>query len=96
MELRAHGIVVMAGHGTYFATLGRFAEGKRRNLLSEPSTVSYHSAALELYLRFCQFQMRMVSVACQLRTAHSSSMRLRSSELLNIHGSSWWKKTVRT
>lgn len=23
-------------------------------------------------------------------------MRLRSSELLSIHGSSWWKKTVRT
>lgn len=40
MELRAHGVVVVAGHCTYFATLGRSRCVLRIDLLKEPRIVS--------------------------------------------------------
>ena len=40
MELRAHGVVVVASHGTYFGGLGRQTKSDLEDLLNEPVYVS--------------------------------------------------------
>jgi hypothetical protein len=62
MELRAHGVVVVPGHGTYLAGLGGLVTAWCKGTYS----VSLYVLALIgesrcMYLRFCQFHIRMVS-----------------------------------
>jgi hypothetical protein len=61
MELRAHCVVVVAGHCADFARLGGLDKALRRNLLSDPASVSSVPRSVYEDLRFCQFQIRIVS-----------------------------------
>jgi hypothetical protein len=96
MELGAHGVVVVASHCTYFATLGGLAALKLGDLLRDPTHVSWGSENV-CRMTYCFANSICESflpvLTCALPTPRDG---LRSSELLTIHGSSWWKKTVRT
>lgn len=61
VELRAHGVVVMAGHGAYLAGLGAFAA-----METTTYSMNLHQLVIIRILggkdsRFCQFHIRMVS-----------------------------------